>query len=482
MLNGDIRRGKESFMKNIQLAEGINTGALCDFIKECQTDGTHIRAFQCVKDNTVVAKVAIEPFSFEEPMLVYSLSKSFTSVCVGIAQSEGLLDIEERIADIFPDKCPEEISENLANMRIKDCLCMTSGHAACVFSQLRREADPVRYFLSQPVAYAPGTTFVYSTAATYICGAVVELRSGKRLVDYLYEKVLSKMDIEKPEWKRCVDGSCQGGTGLVISSDTATKFGIMLRDGGVYNGKRIVPEEWIKTASSIHSETPRNGTPDWLAGYGYQFWMNAKEGFRGDGAYGQLCMIFPKRNMVFTLLCEAVNMQKEVDSIYKLLDVIEIADNSRYEELETLTKNLYKPIKNNVDFESRRYSAEKNIAGIHEIKLNRSEDGITVTLECDYGTQKIECGNGFYKKNSLSLMNLTPGIWTDHVFYQPWEVKVSAFYTDSEDEVSITLRHIDAPHTQTWHFPKKGDGDWTISLYVGSLNPQILKTPVKVVK
>jgi hypothetical protein len=399
-----------------------------------------------------------------------------------IAQSEGLLNIEERIVDIFPDKCPEVISENLANMRIKDCLCMTSGHAACVFSQLQHEADPVRYFLSQPVEYVPGTTFVYSTAATYICGAVVALRSGKSLVDYLYEKVLSKMGVEKPQWRRCPDGSCHGGTGLMISSDTATKFGIMLRDGGVYNGKQIIPEEWIKTASSIHSEAPQNGTADWIAGYGYQFWRNAKEGFRGDGAYGQLCMIFPKRNIVFTMLCEAMNMQKEVDSIYKLLDVIEIADDSRYEGLKTLSESLYKPAKNNFNFESKHFSAEKNIADIHEIKLDRSDDGITVTLECGYGTQKIECGNGFYKKNSLSLMNLTPAIWADHVFEQPSQVNVFASYTDCEDEISITLCHADAPHVQTWHFPKKGNGDWTISLYVGSLNPQILKIPVKVVK
>jgi CubicO group peptidase (beta-lactamase class C family) len=332
-------------MKNIQLAEGINTGALCDFIKECYADGTYIRAFQCIKDNTVLAKVAIEPYSFEEPMLVYSLSKSFTSVCVGIAQAEGLLNIEERIVDIFPDKCPEVIVENLAKMRIKDCLSMTSGHAACVFSQLQHEADPVRYFLAQPVAYEPGTTFVYSTAATYICGAAVAKRSGMSLVDYLHKKVFSKMGIEKPQWRRCADGSCHGGTGLMISSDTATKFGRMLRDGGVYNGIQIVPKEWIQTASTIHSETPRNGTADWLAGYGYQFWMNAKDGFRGDGAYGQLCMVFPKRNIVFTMLCEAANMQKEVDSIYKLLDVIEVADNSRYEELKTLSESYINQLK-----------------------------------------------------------------------------------------------------------------------------------------
>lgn len=468
-------------MKNIQLAERINIGALCDFIKECKADGTDIRAFQCVKDNTVLAKVAIEPFSFEEPMLVYSLSKSFTSACVGIAQSEGLLNIEERIVDIFPEKCPEVISENLAKMRIKDCLCMTSGHDACIFSQLRYEADPVGYFLAQPVAYEPGTTFVYSTAATYICGAAVEKRSGMRLIDYLYEKVLSKMGIEKPEWRRCLDGSCHGGTGLIISSDIVTKFGIMIRDGGVYNGKQIVPAEWIKTASSIHAETPRSRTPDWAAGYGYQFWMNAKEGFRGDGAYGQLCMIFPKRNMVFTMLCESASMQKEVDSIYKLLDVIEIADDSHYEELKTLSENLYKPAKNSKTFESRHYSPAENIADIREIKLDGSDDGITVTLECSFGTQKIECGNGFYKKNSLSLLNLTPLNADEHIFKQPWQVNVFASYTESDDEVSIILRHADAPHSQTWHFPKKS-GDWTISLHVGTLNPQILKTSVKAVR
>jgi len=468
-------------MKNIQLADGVNTGALCDFIKECYANGTHIRAFQCVKDNTVLAKVAIEPFSFEEPMLVYSLSKSFTSVCVGIAQSEGLLNIEERIVDIFPEKCPAAISENLAKMRIKDCLSMTSGHASCIFSQLRYESDPIRYFLAQPVAYEPGTTFVYSTAATYICGAAIEKRSGKSLIDYLYEKVLCKMGVEKPEWRRCPDGSCHGGTGLIISSDVLTKFGVLLRDGGVYNGVQIVPKEWIQTAASVHADTRRNGTPDWSAGYGYQFWMNAREGFRGDGAYGQLCMVFPKRNIVFTMLCEAMYMQKEVDSVYKLLDEIETADDSRYEELKMLSETLYKPETNSGHFESRHYTAEKNIADVQAIKLDQSGDCITVTLKCGFGAQTIACGNGFYKKNRLSLLNLTPLNADTRVFEQPNPVNFFAAYEESGDEVRVILRHADLPHTQTWRFPK-GDGDWTVSLHVGTLNPQIQKTPVKVVK
>lgn len=466
-------------MKNIKLAENINTGALCDFIKRCYADGTHIHSFQYARGEDVLAKVGLEPYSFDEPMLVYSLSKSFTSICVGIAQSEGLLNIEERIVDIFPEKCPAVISENLAKMRIKDCLCMTSGHSSCIFEHLQNDPDPIRYFLAQPVENTPGTNFVYCTASTYICGAAISKRSGLDLLEYLYEKVFKKMEIEKPDWKSCADGSRHGGSGLFISSDTATKFGIMLLAGGVYNGIRIVDEEWIKIATSIHSVAPQNGTPDWIAGYGYQFWMNAKGGFRGDGAYGQLCLVFPERNIVFTLLCEAIYMQKEVDNIYQLLENIDKEDNSRLDELKELVQNLYKPEKCSNRFENKHYKVEKNIAGINEIQLEKDTDGMTITLNCEYGTQKIECGNGFYKRSSLLLRNFNPGIWTNFYYNEPNEHRFFAVYNDAdENEITVTLRHINAPHTQTWHFPKNGNGDWTISLHCGSLNSQLVKTPV----
>ncbi|PKM63385.1 MAG: hypothetical protein CVU97_00150 [Firmicutes bacterium HGW-Firmicutes-21] len=463
-------------MMNIRLSEGINTGAICDFINGCYQNGTNIRTFGIVRDNNLLAAAAIEPYSFSDKVLVYSLSKSFTSVCVGIAQSEGLLNIDERIIDIFPDKCPAVISENLSKMRIKDCLCMTSGHSVCCMNTITFTSDPIKSFLSQPVEHTPGTTFVYSTAATYICGSVIERRSGMLLIDYLYEKVLQKMDIEKPLWMRCADGSCKGGTGLIISGEDVTKFGIMLRDGGVFGGKRIVPEEWIKTASSIHSRAPENGTPDWTAGYGYQFWMNAREGYRGDGAYGQLCMILPKRNMVFTMLCESVNMQKEVELVYSLLDDIEKADNSRLDELTELTKTLYKPQKCLSSLQKTCFKLEKNIAAINTVTLERCEDSLTITLDCEYGTEKIVCGNGYYIKNSVFLQNLNPLIYTGYIYEQPEEISLFASFSTDENGIAVTLRHIGTPHVQVWTFPRGKTGEWRISLRTGTLNERIRRT------
>ncbi len=459
-------------MNNIRLSEGVNTGALCDFIKECHLNGTYIRTFSCVKNDRLLASAAIEPYTFSDKSLIYSLSKSFTSICVGIAQSEGLLSIEEKIVDVFPDKLPEQVSENLSQMRIKDCLCMTSGHDACIMSRIMHEPDTIKSFLAYPVKHTPGATFVYSTAATYICGAALERRSGMQLVDYLYEKVLMHLDVEKPKWARCADGSCKGGTGLYLSGDDIIRFGIILRDGGVYNGKRIVSEEWINTASSVHSTAQENGTPDWTAGYGYQFWMNAKEGFRGDGAYGQLCMVFPERNMVFTMLCESTNMQKEVELVYELLDKIEKADSSRLDELEDITENLYKPKKSTAPQSKLNFKAKKNIAGIKAVTLEPKGESIALTLDCDYGLQKIECGNGVYINNILMLQNLNPAIYNDHIYDAPEAVNVFASFVYDGKKVCVTLRHKDTPHVQVWCFDTDS-GEWSFSLRTGVLNEKI---------
>lgn len=435
---------------SVYIAEGVNAKAVENYVKECNDNGIYIRALQVIKGKAPMVRIAAEPYDFESPMHLYSLSKSFTSTAVGICVDEGLLSPETKMCELFADKMPEEMTDALRKVTLHDLLSMQSGHTACVLDRIRWADDTVKAFFEQPTVYEPGTVFAYSTAATCMCAAAVERVTGKKLVDFLDERLFSKLDISKPVWRECKDGQTLGGTGLELSSNDITKFGMMLKNKGVYNGERIVSEDYLAKATLKHSVDVNNGAPDWTAGYGYQFWLNEREGYRGDGAFGQLCMVFPESDTVVTLMGEVGNMALEVVLIYKLLDTM-YGESCDVSSLEELTKTLYAPSKSENFNNDISFTVAENRAEVNSLRIF-GEKLLHVELGTAYGKKEFVCGNGEYILNHYMIKNLVPSITSlDPAVDTVERVSAYAAYKLGEDgKIHIILRHKNTCHVQHW--------------------------------
>ena len=114
----------------IYINSKISPKKLWNFIEKIQETETEIHSFSFYKSNELMAEIAIAPYSYA-PMQLYSLSKSFTSTAIGIAVRMGLVDLEEKIMDIFPEHLPEVINDNIKNMRVRHVLTMNNGHGGC---------------------------------------------------------------------------------------------------------------------------------------------------------------------------------------------------------------------------------------------------------------------------------------------------------------------------------------------------------------
>lgn len=452
--------------KRTFVGNGYSAGAVVDFIGRCRERNIFPRAFTVVKGGETAVRFCAAPYSFAEPMLVYSLSKSFNSVACGMCIDDGLLSPDTSVTELFSDKIPESFPEIARGLKLSDLLSMQSGQGCCAIPQMRFAPDSIAEFFRQPFVTKPGTTFVYSTAASCICAAAAERVSGKKLPDLLYQRMFSLMGEEKPRWFTLRDGQCAGGTGLYISCNALEKFGRMLLAGGVYEGKRIVSREYLELATSKHSVDVNNGAPDWTAGYGFQFWMNARGGFRGDGAYGQLLMVFPEEDTLVTFMGEVGDMAAEVGEVYRLLDELS-GESGRGEELERLAQTMYltKP----VEAPAGELSVEfgENDIGLRSVSLY-GEGLLHAVLGTDYGTRELVCGNGEYILNRVMLKYLNPTIIThDPMLGLEERISVYAAYERGEDGGYIlTLRHADTPHVQRWHIDKNG---MDISLLVGDV-------------
>ena len=424
--------------------------------------GAELHALTVYKNGEKILSVAPAPYSVYQKNHVYSLSKSFCSTAIGIACDMGYLSLDEKIIDIFPDKCPENISENLSKMTLLNVLSMNTGHAGCVMNTMMRSDDPVAAFLSCDVPFAPGTHFAYNTGATCLAGACLTARTGLSVHEFLNVHLFPHMGIKETHWLSH-HGISEGGVGLHISSEDAAKLALLYLDGGIFNGKRLISEEYVKLAGSLISDNSGNGTIDWCSGYGLQFWRCAKGGFRGDGAFGQVSLILPHKNIAIGAICEVGAMQPEIDLFCDFAEKIENCNDAGDEKnLLQYLDTLYSPESFDVGATSlvgKQFILDENISKFGHIFFDKNEKGgIDISITS--------------KGSHTSLLSLVPEKWTYGRLYgdfvtptltdltATFDVTAEFFACAKNDgeNLSVTLRGINCPHRMTYIFEPTDGG------------------------
>lgn len=246
---------------------------------------------------------------------IYSASKSFTSLAVGIAEREGLLSLEEKLCDAFPKELPEKVGEYLEQAKVKDLLTMGLGQDAPYLMGGQRvameEPDWVRYCLARPFVHRPGEVFLYSNAGPYLAGVLVQRRCGCTLTDYLLPRLFEPLGIRPTVWEIDPAGYTFGAGGLFLSAGEMLKVGQLLLQNGCWEGRQLVPADYLIRASGKQIDNGKYG-------YGYLFWKGAYDSWRADGKYGQMIVILPRQQAVIVTTAESRDPRMEE----KCLDVI----------------------------------------------------------------------------------------------------------------------------------------------------------------
>jgi CubicO group peptidase (beta-lactamase class C family) len=297
--------------------QGIASGAIAGFVAEADETADSLHSFMLVRHGRVVAEGWWAPY---EPGLnheLYSLSKSFTSTAVGFAVKEGKMSIDDTVVSFFPDELPESPGANLKNMRVRDLLAMSTGHEK--EPPTGAEGMTVRSFLAQPVPFKPGTHFLYNTPATFMCSAIVQKVTGQTVLDYLKPRLFEPLGIEHPEWAANAEGISLGGYGLSVRTEDIAKLGQLYLQKGQWNGQQLLPARWVEAASARQTSNGSNPQSDWDQGYGYQFWRCRNGAYRGDGAFGQYCVVMPEQDAVIAITAGLGDMQRVLNLVWDRL-------------------------------------------------------------------------------------------------------------------------------------------------------------------
>ncbi len=389
--------------------QGISSTAIRRFLDAVDKSGLEFHSVMLVRHGHVVAEGWWSPFAPELKHTLYSLSKSFTSTAVGMAVADGKLTVEDPVISFFPDDLPAGMSDNLAAMKVRHLLTMNTGHAVDTMGSIRDAGHDnwAKAFLSVPVEHAPGSHFLYNTGATYMLSAIVQKLTGRTVLDFLSERLFKPLGIEGADWETDPKGISVGGFGLRVRTEDIAKFGQLYLQKGMWNGKQLLPAQWVEDATKKQT-TSQGGDNDWSQGYGYQFWRCKPEpGFyRGDGAFGQFCIVIPQMDAVVAITAESFDLQRSMTLVWEnLLPAMQegrlpknkAEHNLLKADLEKLALKPLPVIMNSsmaAGISGKSYKLAPNDWGLESIVFQLNGNNCRVTLTGAGSSQTIDCGLG----------------------------------------------------------------------------------------
>ncbi len=306
---------------------GINTSAFDQLFLDCNLVGStnEMHGVVVLKDGAVIYEKYDPAHSADMKHALWSGSKTFTATAVGLASDEGLLSVNDPVIKYFDaSELPAEPSDSLKAMTIWNLLTMSSGFKHDILGETEALAvkNPTSYMLHDTFSFYPGEMFSYNSMNTYLLSVIVSKVTGKKLVDYVAEKLFKPMGISDFYWKESAEGYNMGGWGLYLRTEDLAKMGQLFLNKGKWNGRQLVSEKWIDEAMSVQIMQPKPVSSrfvqeDWVAGYGYQMWRCDNGTFRIDGAWGQWAVIAPEKNVVIAVNCLSQNGQAVLRYVMK---------------------------------------------------------------------------------------------------------------------------------------------------------------------
>jgi len=282
--------------------QGIRSETLDSLLLFLQNTHQNIHHLSIIRNDRMILRTDIYPYSSRHLHDLASVTKSITSLLVGIAIDKGFIrDEHVRVLSFFPEI--GRYDRRLDSLRIKDLLTMTSGFACGVIdgekalSDMRKSGDWVKFIFSLPVTSEPGTKFSYCSCNYYLLGEI--LARSSRLTPHAFAKkyLFAPLGIQSSKWLANSKGINHGWGDLFLFPSDMAKIGKLVLDKGRWKGRQVIPAPWITKSLRTFSQLPDD------KGYGYGWWTNDKVGYYEAAGRGrQTISVIPSRKMVVIML------------------------------------------------------------------------------------------------------------------------------------------------------------------------------------
>jgi CubicO group peptidase (beta-lactamase class C family) len=471
---------QSSLPRSTPKAQNVSSQKIIDFIDAVEASKHEVHSLMVLRHGKVISEGWWDPYKPELKHTMYSVSKTFTATAIGFAVAEKKLKVTDKVISFFPESLPDHISQNLANLEIKDLLSMSVGHDKSFNQEVFTTENWVEAFLNMPIANEPGTKFLYNTSASYMLSAIIQKVTGQTLLEYLEPRLLKPLGITGLDWETDLQSIQVGGWGIRVKTEDMAKLGQLFLQKGKWNGKQILPESWIEEASTLkimqepNASAEKMASNDWIQGYAYQMWRSRHNSYRADGAFGQYILILPEKDAVIILTSETNDLQGLLDLVWNnLLTAFDASSDQDSALTGRLEKLSLAPLQSEINPEIERrlngknYTITSNVDKISAFSLNFQEGVCLLNYVQGPNTYRLIFGSGRWIKDQTNRVgpNLFTFAQNQQVGLAPFKIAGSYAWLDPTT-IELQLRYIESPHTEIIRI--KFEGEKAIISFVNS--------------
>ncbi len=398
--------GGDGIPRSAPEAQGVRSEDVARLFKSIEEKGYEVHGMMVIRNDHVIAEHWWDPYREDIQHPLYSATKTFTAAAIGFAVQEGLLKTSDKVASFFPDLLPDKAPQELESLTVEHLLTMSAGHRSTSYPGSGDEQ--IRAFLAMDYAHKPGTSFAYNITCSHVLSCILTRVSGLTESEYLKTRLFDPLGIEDVVWEMDADGRSMGNGGSHMKTSDMAKFGIFLKNGGVWNGRRLLGGEWIEAMTTPHifqnpeKSEEEKAKDDGSQGYGYQTWMGRHDSWRAIGGCNQLIMVIPAKNLIVAVQSNVRDEAGFNSLIYEFSDRMEDTPLPPAEGFDLRKElNCYetrRPVPENKDEYSvkskvLRYSLDANDFGISGLWLRFNCEGdLHLTIETAGAIHNIPFG------------------------------------------------------------------------------------------
>jgi CubicO group peptidase (beta-lactamase class C family) len=294
----------DGFRRGEPREAGVNAAIVAAFLDDAAAAGLDIHGVMLHRAGRVVAEGWRWPYRADRPRIMHSATKSVMACAIGMALEEGRFGLQDKVVSFFPELIHGSVDAKLASMTVEHLLTMRAGHAEETSGSIWRGISTswTAEFFKIPLVYQPGTTFMYTSAASYMLSAILTQVTGQTLHEYLKPRFFEPLGIVGEQWDLGPDNVNPGGNGLTMKTVDLLKLGVLHAQGGVWEGRRLLSAAWIAAATRSHGDD-----------YGYQWATMAGDAYAAIGIFMQFVMVFPHHQAALAV----VGASQEGSRVYR---------------------------------------------------------------------------------------------------------------------------------------------------------------------
>ena len=261
----------------------------------------HMHSILLMRHDKIFFECYWSPFHKDRTHRMYSVTKSFVSVAVGLAEEDGLIDLDATVASYFPEKISSGLGEWLSEQTVRQMLAMTTVGGCKSWFQERPKDRTYFYFNDRKEKRPAGTVWEYDSAGSQVLASLVEKVTGKKLFDYLNERIFKKIGaFSDAKILLTPNLDSWGDSGMICTPRDLAVFARFVMNYGEWNGERLMNENYLRTATSkVVDDTVQAFETAFGGGYGYQFRKTYDDGFAFVGMGNQLAICLPRQDLIF---------------------------------------------------------------------------------------------------------------------------------------------------------------------------------------